>query len=144
MEFKNMKIKDINCVIKFVPQQNKFSCNNRPNHILGIQLSGSAMHYMEKSNVMLNGGTGYFFNQKDNYNVNVIEAGLAYSVHFTTYEPIETNSFFVRISNPTEIIKQLEIIDKTTCNGDELKQTAAFYTLSSLFNKIYEKKIFFG
>ena len=143
MEFKNLKLKNIDCVVKFTPQSNKFSSINRVNHIIGIQLTGSAMHYLKDRKVILDSGTIYFFNQKDDYDVDVFEAGLAYSVHFTTYEPIETESFFAHASNADNIVRMVETIEKKMVfNGDELSLMADFYTLCSLFNRIYEKKYF--
>lgn len=143
MEFKNLKIKNIDCVVKFTPQLSKFSSGKRVNHIIGIQLTGSAMHYLKNRRIMLDSGTIYFFNQKDNYDVDVFEAGLAYSVHFTTYEPIETESFFVHVSNTGEIVRLLELMEKKLIfNGDELSLTADFYALCSLFNRVYEKNYF--
>lgn len=143
MEFKNLKIKNIDCVVKYTPQLNKFSSYKRVNHIIGIQLTGSAMHYLKNKRIMLDSRTIYFFNQKDSYDVDVFEAGLSYSVHFTTYEPIETDSFFAHVSNASEIVRLLELMEKKMVfNGDELALTADFYTLCSLFNRIYEKKYF--
>ena len=45
MEFKNMRIKDIHCIIKYVPTIKKWTAYNRRDHILGIHLKGSnAIH----------------------------------------------------------------------------------------------------
>lgn len=144
-EFKNLKIKNIDCVLQFTPQQRKFSSGKRVNHIVGIQLTGMAMHYMKSRNVMLDSQTIYFFNQKDSYDVDVFEAGISYSVHFTTYEPIETESFFIHVANTSEVLRLLDALNQSMAyTGNELKTTAIFYNLCALIYRIYEKNYFSG
>ena len=143
VEFKNMKIKNIDFVVKYTPTVREFSMHNRINHIVGIQLTGEAIHYMKDRQVMLNGGTVYFFYQKDDYDVEVINAGVAYSVHFTTYGPIETESFFVHGANGGEIVRLVKKMEKEAFFGEnELNLTAEFYNLCALVNRIYEKRYF--
>lgn len=82
----------------------------------------------------------YFFNQKDDYDVKVIEKGTAFSVHFSTYEPISTDTFFLKIGSHGEIIRLLEVIESGFMSqNNELLLLSRFYRLCSLINALYEK-----
>ena len=89
-----------------------FAVQNRDNHIIGIQLSGSALHYFKNQKFTIDEGCIYFLNQKDDYKVDILEKGVAFSIHFTTYEPIDTDSFCTKTSRANEIVRLLSIIEK--------------------------------
>ena len=82
MDLKKLKIKEIESVVKFTPDKSEFSSKNKSWHIIGIQLSGSALHIFKDRQLVLSENSIYFFNQKDDYDVKVIEKGTAFSVHF--------------------------------------------------------------
>ena len=46
MIFSDMRVKDINGVLHYTPQVVKFTAKNRHDHIIGIQLSGNAEHFL--------------------------------------------------------------------------------------------------
>ena len=140
MDFRNLKIKEIESVIKFTPDRSEFSSKNKSTHIIGIQLSGSALHIFKDKQLVLSENSIYFFNQKDDYDVKVIEKGTAFSVHFSTYALISTDTFFLKIGNPGEIIRLLEVIESGFMSqSNELMLMSRFYKLCSLINTLYEK-----
>lgn len=140
MDFKKLKIKEIESVVKFTPDKSEFSSKNKSWHIIGIQLSGSALHIFKDRQLVLSENSIYFFNQKDDYDVKVIEKGTAFSVHFSTYEPISTDTFFLKIGSPGEIIRLLEVIESGFMSqSNELMLLSRFYKLCSLINTLYEK-----
>lgn len=140
MDFKKLKIKEIESVVKFTPDKSEFSSKNKSWHIIGIQLSGSALHIFKDRQLVLSENSIYFFNQKDDYDVKVIEKGTAFSVHFSTYEPISTDTFFLKIGSHGEIIRLLEVIESGFMSqNNELLLLSRFYRLCSLINALYEK-----
>lgn len=140
MDFKKLKIKEIESVVKFTPGKSEFSSKNKSTHIIGIQLSGSALHIFKDKQLVLSENSIYFFNQKDDYDVKVIEKGTAFSVHFSTYEPISTDTFFLKIGSHGEIIRLLEVIESGFMSqNNELMLMSRFYKLCSLINTLYEK-----
>ena len=84
----------------------------------------------------------YFFNQKDDYSAIVAEQGSCFSVHFTTFFPVETESFCVKVKFPDKIFSILEKIEYATLirpSNDNL----AFQHLYELFdvaNNLLSKK----
>lgn len=145
MEFENLKLKSISCVLKHTPRVNSWPAKNRYTHILGIQLRGNMEHIFPNKKIYLTENTVFFFNQKDDFLARVKELGESYTVHFTTYEPIETDSFAVKIGNPAQIYSLLErlenlyIENKTNSN----RASEQFYKLCTILcdlkNGIYRK-----
>ena len=86
MNFENLRIKDVRASIRYRPNIKHWQSKNRKDHFVGIQLSGSALHTFSDRNFVLFGNCVYFFNQREDYVVDVHEVGEAFSVHFTTYE----------------------------------------------------------
>lgn len=140
MNFYNFKIKQIDSVLKFTPTNTRFSAVNRSNHIIGIQLTGCAKHYFKDRVITFDAGGLYFLNQIENYDVDVIKKGQAFSVHFTTYEPIEDKSFFITSKNNTEIIKLFSIMQQRfLSSSNEHLLTAEFYKLCNLYCATIQK-----
>lgn len=143
MDFSNLKIKDIDCVIKYTAEEKNFTVRNRNNNIVGIHLSGSAVHYFKSQKFTIGEGCIYFLNQKDDYKVQVFEKGIAFSVHFTTYEQIDTESFCIKTAKANEIVRLLNIIEKEYLSKDNnLGLMSDLYNLCSELNKIYQKSYF--
>ena len=46
MIFSDIRVKDINGVLHYTPQVMKFTAKKRHDHIIGIQLSGNAEHFL--------------------------------------------------------------------------------------------------
>lgn len=131
MLFEDMRIKDVHAVLHYTPNITKWSAKNRKTHFVGIQLSGSARHRFDRKEFVLSRNCVYFFNQRDNYDVEVYERGDAFSVHFTTYEEIETDSFCIPIENPDEMLLLLQKIEllKNSGGKSELALLSCLYRL---------------
>lgn len=143
MQFNNLKIKEIISVVRYTPDKWQFSSTNRNSHIIGIQISGSALHTFKNKKLTLSENCVYFLNQKDDYHVTVNEACRSFSIHFTAYEPIETDSFCIRTGAADEIIRMLELIERNFLQKDDsLKLLAQFYEFCSVLNNLYEKKFY--
>ena len=143
LDFNSLKIKKIDCVIKYTAEEMNFESQNRHNHIIGIHLSGSAVHYLKNYKFTISECCVYFLNQKDDYRVNVLEKGVAFSVHFTTYEPIDTESFCIKTAKSNEIVRLLNLIEKEFLSkNNELGLMSDVYALCSELNKIYQKSYF--
>ena len=89
MRFEDMRVKDIKVALRYSTDSLHWVAKNRHTHIIGINLSGREWHDFGYQQMMLEGTGVFFFNARDDYAVRVLEKGLSYSVHFTTYEEIE-------------------------------------------------------
>lgn len=137
MEFSNLKVKSLECAVKFIPRQKSWVSGNST-HIIGVQLTGSARHDFSYKSFTITGGCIYFLNQKDKYRVNVNERGEAFSVHFTTYEDIDTDSFCIETSSISKVIGSLEKIKKALDiqSGGDVKALCEFYKMCICFEEI--------
>ena len=139
MTFENIRVKQVKSVIHYKPNVKKWSTKNRHTHFVGILLGGSALHRFGYQDFVLSRNQVYFFNQKDDYEVESYEAGDSFSVHFTTYEDIETESFCVSIENPEEFVTLLKKIELLK-NDSEKGELALLSTLYKLFNAISQAR----
>lgn len=139
MNFSELKIKNIKTIVYYKPDIVSWEATSRRDHIVGINISGTTYHDLGYKNMILAPNCIYFFNQKDNFTAHVEEAGYCYSVHFTTYEPIETESFCKKVNNIDELKNLIEKIERSWLlkNHDELNMLSNFYNLCDLINKIY-------
>ena len=112
MEFGNIKIKEIEAVIKYRSSNKNYSAKNRKTHIVGLSYSGNEVHIMKNKSFCVEENCIYYFNQKDDYDVKIEEPSLSHSVHFTTYDNVETDSFCIKIKNIKEISNELDKIDR--------------------------------
>lgn len=143
MAFSNLRIKEIDCVVKFTATEMNFTCAARHNHIIGVQISGSALHFFENQKFIIEEGCAYFLNQKDNYKVKVLESGTAFSIHFTTYESIDTDSFCIRLSKQNEFIRIFNRIEKKFfLKNDELGLMSELYNFCSILNANRQNSFF--
>ena len=116
VKFEDMRIKDIRCVVRYMPKQTHWRAHGRKDHIVGIKLGGSALHDFGYKSFDLNENCAFFFNQRDDYEVEVKENGWSLSIHFTTNEDIETDSFCITPAGSGEllgILEKTEIQSKT-------------------------------
>ncbi len=142
MNFGNIRVKNIDFVVVYKGRARSWVTKNRKNHILGVKLSGCAHHDFGYQRFDMSGGCIYFLNQRDDYYVNVKEYGEAFSVHFTTYEDIDTDSFCIKLNNTDEVISLLEKIRTytlATTNGDGMA-LSYLYRLCARFEEIKNKK----
>lgn len=129
MQFENLKLKSIECGIKMMPESNHWVAKNRKFHIIGVELGGISVHDFGFDKFITKRNSLFFYNQKDDYEVNIEEPGESLSVHFTTYEDIETDSFCIYDGATPEIIALLDrIINKcSVVGGNDLKLYELFY-----------------
>jgi len=121
MNFGNLRVKDVRAVLHYEPNLTRWSTNNRKFHIIGVQLSGSAYHNLKYKDFVLSGNCVYFFNQKDDYDVEVLKKGEAFSIHFTTYEDIDEESFCLQLRDVTEftsLLNKAELMQRTEQETD--------------------------
>jgi AraC-like DNA-binding protein len=129
MQFESLRLDAIHTVFKFKAEQTTWRATNRKNHIIGINLSGVTHHDLGYKHMTLEPSSLYFFNQRDDYTAAVAESGFCYSVHFTTTEPIETESFCKTVRSPDEIVRLIDRLNADRASGSELKLRADFYAL---------------
>ncbi len=144
MDFENLRIKDVCTVLHFDADLKRWDAKNRKFHIIGIKLSGSAFHELGYKSFTLSQSCIYFFNMRDDYHVEVIEPGEAFSVHFTTFADIDTDSFCIPIENPDELISLLqkaEMKSKLSGEGD-LSLLSVVYKICSVISGIRRRTYF--
>lgn len=142
MEFHNLRIKDIHGVMVYEPNLKQWTTQNRINHIVGIQMSGSVLHNFENKQITLSEGCVFFFNQRESYTAEVSKIGKSFSVHFTTEEEIDTESFCMPISNMSNLLSVLEKIKSTYEIRNELMTLSLLYKFCGEMQRIRTKKYF--
>ena len=111
MKFSELRVKDILCVNRHVSKRKNFRAKNRNDHIVGIDLRGTAFHDFGYKSFTLTKGSVIFFNQRDDYNVHILEDfenNESLAIHFTTYEPIDDDSFCINTDSSGELLRILE------------------------------------
>ncbi len=109
MNFENMKIEHVQSVVRYSPTIKKWRTQNRTCHIIGLTLSGEAFHDFGYKQFTLTPSSVYFFNQREDYNVEVLTpSSEAFSIHFTTYEAIDVESFCIPVSVSDELLSILQ------------------------------------
>lgn len=111
MKFSELRVKNINLVLKHTPRVPDWKATKRSTHILGVQLRGRMEHDVNGEKVNLTENSFFFFNQKDDFSARVIDLGQSYSVHFSTTEPIQTETFVGKLRNPAKFIRLLEQLE---------------------------------
>ena len=136
MTFEEIRIKDVRAILHYTPNMNGWAAKGRKDHFIGIQLCGSAHHQFRDHDFVLSSNCIYFFNQRDDYEVKVYERGESFSVHFTTYEEIDTDSFCVPVENPEEVLSLLQKAELLKHNGEEeLSLLSTLYKLCHLLSR---------
>ena len=134
MTFEDMRVKDVRAILHYTPNMSSWRAKGRKDHFVGIQLCGSARHRFADREFVLSSNCIYFFNQRDDYEVEVYERGESFSVHFTTYEEINTPSFCVPIENPEEVLSLLQRAERLKHGGEELSLLSVLYRLCHLLS----------
>ncbi len=135
MKFENLKIKEIITVAHYNTNMKSWRARDRKNHFIGIKLEGSALHDFGYKKFVLSGNSVYYFNQRDDYDVTVYEAGASFSVHFTTEEEIDSESFAFTTANTTEFVSLLNKADAAKRSGDEHLLCSYVYRLLAEITK---------
>ena len=141
MLFSDIRVRGIDCILRFTPQSNQFVSKNRSNCIIGIKLSGAAVHDFADRSFTLRENSIYFFNANEDYSVRVLEKSLAFSIHFTLYEPIDLPSFCLQVHDRNQILRIMERIERQfrlhgTCTAGCLSD---LYRLFACFEEIHDK-----
>ena len=138
MEFSNLRLERIRTVVRYRSDVSEWSVTDRRDHIIGINISGTTDHDLGYKRMDLGPDYIYFFNQRDSYKATVREDGYCYSVHFTTSEPIETDSFCKKVNNTDEIVKLIRQVERARLHGDsDLRTCAEFYALCDVLYRLY-------
>ena len=139
MEFQNMRIAQVQTVVRYRATPTSFRKTNRRNHIMGINLTGRSRHDLGYTHLDLEPGVIYFFNQRDDYECITDEAGECYSVHFTTFDPIETDSFSKRIDNVEEIERLVRRVENAWLERErgELRLLLECYALAEQLYRLH-------
>ena len=135
MNFNEIRAKEICAIVRYRPNIQRWVARSRKQHIIGIQLTGSALHVMENQSFVINAGFVYFLNQKDDFKVEVYESPEAFSIHFTTYEDILTDSFAIPITNANSVISLLQKAENARAASNELSLLSIFYEVCDLIEK---------
>jgi len=139
MEFEHLRIRDVHAVLRFRPDKKTWRAERRRNHIVGVMLNGAARHDFGDRSFVLSGNSVFFFNQREDYDVSVLEAGESFSVHFTTWEEIETESFAVPVANVGELVSLLSKAAVARSEGDELRMLSLLYRLCAELARMRER-----
>lgn len=119
----------------------QWQAKDRQTHIIGIQLRGNMYHDIGEGSITLTENCLFFFNQKDDFHAYVRELGESYTIHFTTYEPIDTESFVVKTQNAGEAIQILENVERALRRREDKENLAMseFYRFCHLLEKLRAK-----
>jgi AraC-like DNA-binding protein len=144
MDFNNIKMQKIVWMGHYFPPKKKWVAENRKTHIVGIQLSGTVVHKINGKAMPFSEGCIYFLNVKDDYSCEVAtnEKTESFSIHFTTYGDIDTESFFVKAKNLSEIYSLYEKLSfqyAINPSGDNIT-ASYFYRILDCYEKIRQKK----
>jgi AraC-like DNA-binding protein len=145
MEFENLKATSIRSIVKYETRTgNRWEASKRSDHILGFVISGNTFHDFGYQKFNNEKDCIFFFNQKEDYKAEVMEKGLSFSIHFTTSEPIETESFCKKVKDTSEIYTLMEHIDRLwqlNPQGDNMTMSY-FCRLCDKIGSIYNKPYF--
>ena len=139
-----MCIKDILAVVQYERNYLKqITLEPRNMHFLGIMMKGKSVITLGEKKFLSNVDCVYFFNQKDRYTSDVLEApSKSISIHYTTTEPLDTESFVFPVSNSTKIINLLQKAEKANISNDTLELYSLSYAVCSEINLLREKQYF--
>lgn len=139
MSFEDMKLKQIKTFVYYKPDLMAWKAVNRSDHFIGININGVAKHDLGYKHLDFGPNEIYFFNQKDDFDAVVQEPGYCYSIHFTTYEPLEAQSFCKKVNNTDEIVKKIQKIENEWLKGSagQLAMLSHFYALAHSFWQTY-------
>ena len=139
MAFEDIRIKDVGAVLHYRPNIRRWRAEGRREHIIGVQLSGSATHDFGYKKFVLSGHCILFFNRRDDYDVDVQEAGDSFTVHFSTYEDVDAESFCIPLANVSDALSILGRIESAKNEGDGLTLLSLMYRLCAEFDRIRKK-----
>ncbi len=139
MTFENLRIQSVRAVLRYRSDRKKWRAETRKDHIVGVQLHGAARHDFGTHSFVLSRNCVFFFNQRESYDVEVLEAGESFSIHFTTYEEIESESFCIPLANLGELPSILRRAELARGADRELALLSLTYRLCAEIERIREK-----
>ena len=145
MEFKDLRVKEILGITKVKTKNAKWTVKNLKHSTLQVKIQGKAIHDFGDRKMCVTDNCIYFLNQSEDHNIEIFEGKndiSSISVHFTTYEPIETPSFCIKLNSISEVISifnKLEKYNALTGHGDNLT-LSYFYRLCAVFEDFRQKK----
>ncbi len=141
MSFDDIYVKDISCVVKYVPDIKTWKSANTT-HIMGVHLKGAVAHTFSNKQFTIQEGCVFFFNQNEEYQADMLSPSEAYSVHFTTYEPISSESFCIKTNNISSITALLEKIERhlLITSGNKNTIHRCFYELCEKIDLLAKKE----
>lgn len=145
MEFKDMRVKDITSVMSFKSKNAKWSSGVQKRSTLQIMIKGKAIHTFSDRKMSVTDNCIYFVNQNEVNDIEIFECDAAISsitISFTTYEPIETPSFCIKLNNITECLNlfnkiKTQIALKDKGNG---MLFSYFYRLCAIYEEHRQKE----
>ena len=143
MDFSKIRIQEVHVVVHYKPTTSHWVAKDRRTHIIGIKLKGKANHDFGFMQHLLEPNCVFFFNQKDNYAVTDCSPDSeALSVHFTTTEEIDTDSFCIQLSSAKEFETLLKKAQIAKNSGSELALYALVYRFLAELDQVRQKRYF--
>lgn len=127
MEFDKLCVEEVRSVMRYRPSARRWDAAGHTEHIVGIQITGSARHDFADRSFVIPEGAVYFLNAREDYHVEVYEVGEAFSIHFTTREHIDTGSFCIPLSNVDPLLSVLEKAEIAKNTEDSLLLASLVY-----------------
>ena len=145
VNFENLRIKEIHSIVNFVSDSHHWNTRQRNDYIIGIQTHGKAIHTLNNNTKFtLAENYIYFFNKKDDYTVDVLEPCKSYSIHFTTYENIITETFCHPTTNPATFLSIFHKAEAAKLKNNELSLYSLAYqfcaNIKQTINRMYAPK----
>ncbi len=142
MDFQELRVKDVHSVITYDTNSTHWVAKRRRDHIVGIQLEGSALHTFADKKFVISRNCIFFLNQKDDYSVEAYEPCRSLSIHFTTYDEIDTESFCNPMSVSDEFVSILEKAKNSQDTADDLTTLSLLYSFCAKLEHVRQKKYF--
>lgn len=142
LDFSKLCVKEIRSVVRYRPDCARWTAKKRMDHIVGIQISGKAHHTFSHGDFMVLENCIYYFNQKDDYKVRVLQECEAFSIHFTTTEDVDTKSFCIPVSNPQNFISLLQKAEFAFAKGESHQMFSYLYSFCGEIEKARKKTYF--
>lgn len=138
MEFYDLKLKNIELLIRYQSTMRRWSVKDRPYHIIGISLSGNELHDLGYQKFTIEENSIFFFNSRDDFSVHAYEMGHSCCIHFTTYEDITTDSFCIKANSIAPAMQLFEKMEQQRGHsfGGHHLAVSNFYRLCALFEEI--------
>jgi AraC-like DNA-binding protein len=141
LKFENLRIKDVRVAFSYSARTKRWKAKDRKDHIIGFMLEGASYHDFGYQNFVLSRNDVCFFNRRDNYSVEVLEKEQCLAIHFTTYEELETDSFYFHVETSDKILALMRKAEnlKKVGESEELALLSTVYELCKEVFKLYKK-----